>query len=78
MIVKDMFKHEVKEGYIIAAHTQSGLHIGRVTNISEKGNITIDRTGTAYGKRVIPFWVNHRNVLIIEPHISIQDIQYRI
>lgn len=64
--VVDIFKRQICKGYYVAASTQSGLHVGEVTNISTLGNITVDTTGKSFGKVVIPRWANGRNIMIIE------------
>lgn len=64
--VVDIFKKQICKGYFVAASTQSGLHVGQVTNISPLGNVTVDTSGRSFGKVVIPHWSSGRNIVIIE------------
>jgi hypothetical protein len=66
MGVKDIFGREIKEGYFVVGSSDSGIHVGRVTNISKKAFITIDQSGEKYGKIVIPYG-RHKFFIIDNP-----------
>lgn len=59
-LVKDKFGQEAKVGQIVAASTMSyksaHLRVGRITSISEKGNVTIENCKeTGNGKITIKY-----------------------
>jgi hypothetical protein len=69
MKVLDFFKREIKVGDFVAKASLSWkrayLIVGRVTNITEKGNVTIDQVKPEYEwqKKIVS--VNGRNILIL-------------
>jgi hypothetical protein len=67
----DFFKREIIVGDFVAkaslSHKSAHMVIGKVTSVSEKGNVTIDKGKAEYNwqKRIISYSGN--NLVILQP-----------